>query len=205
MLGRLSRQMSARSRSVGPDFTSAPTSAVPGPTTTGRTVSSTTTPTTVYSSAAVRLAEITRSATSSSAANGTSTGPPTTTTATRLSIRALWSLATIGRWLRICAHEQLDGEVGIRLSRVGRPDLRDSADCPAPCRGYDHLQQSQCPDGESWIQLPVQLGRTGCRQILTTDLRRDHKGSGSRTGARSILPRTRLTNCRPMLLNWPAS
>ena len=45
---------------------------------------------------------------------------------------------------------------------------------------------------ESWGQLPVQLGRTGCRQILNTESTfdfGDHKGSGSRTGARSILRR----------------
>jgi hypothetical protein len=41
------------------------------------------------------------------------------------------------------------------------------------------------------VKLSLQLGRTGCRQILiaksTFDVN-NHKGSGSRTGARSVLP-----------------
>ena len=51
-----------------------------------------------------------------------------------------------------------------------KPDLRDSGHGPDPCQRYVHLgQQPQCPDGESWCQLSLQLGRTGCRQILIAE------------------------------------
>ena len=42
----------------------------------------------------------------------------------------------------------------------------------------------QCPNGESWYQLPVQLGLQSLLKLHLTAA--DHKGSGSRIGARSI-------------------
>src|SRR6516162_1303083 len=82
------------------------------------------------------------------------------------------------RGLRIRLHEQLDGEVGIRLSRVGQPDLRRTGHGPDPSRRYVHLRQPQCPDGESRVQLPVQLGRTW--QVLIAELRTSARSQGLR-------------------------
>ena len=51
-------------------------------------------------------------------------------------------------------------------------------------RRYLHLQQSQCPNGENWGELPDQLGLQSLLNPRLTAA--DHKGSGARTGARII-------------------
>ena len=67
---------------------------------------------------------------------------------------------------------QLDGEGRIRLSRVGQPDLLHSGwDRVRSVLGrHVHDQQPQRPDGESWGQLSLQLGRTGLQPILVAEL-----------------------------------
>jgi hypothetical protein len=78
----------------------------------------------------------------------------------------------------------LVAEVRVLLSRARQPDLRHSGHGPTPCRRYVHLQQPQRPNGQGWYQLPVQLGLQSLLNLRLTAA--DHKGSGSRTGARFI-------------------